>query len=55
MINSRALEMRREYQRAWRAANKEKVKKYNDAYWEKKAQERKKEQEKGKGEPDERR
>ena len=46
-----AIELRREYYRKWRAANKDKVRRYNLAYWEKKAQERKKEQELGRGEP----
>ncbi len=47
-MDSMAIEMRREYLRNWRAANKEKVKRYNATYWEKKAQERKKEQNLGK-------
>ena len=54
-MEQKALELRREYLRQWRAANKDKVKKYNATYWEKKAQERKKELDLGKGEPDERR
>lgn len=47
-MESTALELRREYLRKWRAANKEKVKRYNATYWEKKAEERKKEQDSGK-------
>lgn len=47
-MDNMALEMRREYLRNWRAANKEKVKEYNRTYWERKAQERKKEQDLGK-------
>ena len=49
-MDTMALEMRREYLRNWRAANKDKVKRYNAAYWERKAQERKKEQDSGKEE-----
>lgn len=49
-----ALEARREYYRDWRAANKDKVKQYNRSYWERKAQERKKRQNLGKEERDER-
>lgn len=30
--------IRREYQRAWRATHKDRVKAYNAAYWERKAQ-----------------
>ncbi|MBO6246907.1 MAG: hypothetical protein J6N55_11615 [Anaerovibrio sp.] len=51
-MEQKALELRREYLRKWRAANKDKVKKYNATYWEKKAQERKNEPDLGKGEPD---
>lgn len=51
-MDNMALEMRREYLRNWRAANKEKVKEYNRTYWEKKAQERKNRQDTGKEEPD---
>ena len=46
-MDTMALEMRREYLRNWRAANKDKVRQYNAAYWEKKAQERKIRQESG--------
>ena len=53
-MNDTALELRREYLRNWRAANKDKVKQYNATYWEKKAQERKKQQDTGKGESHER-
>lgn len=35
-----AAEERRMYMRAWRAANKERVKSYNEKYWHKKAKER---------------
>ncbi len=31
-------EARRAYYRAWRAANKEKIKLYNEKYWERKAE-----------------
>ena len=34
----RAREMQREYVRAWRARNKDKVKSYNKRYWIKKAE-----------------
>lgn len=54
-MEQRALELRREYLRKWRAANKDKVKKYNVTYWEKKAQERKKEPDLGKEGTDEQR
>lgn len=36
-IAERAKEMQREYQREWRKRNREKVKKYNATYWERKA------------------
>lgn len=51
-MDTMALEMRREYLRKWRAANKDKVKRYNAAYWERKSQERKIKQESGKEELD---
>lgn len=35
---SRAIEARRAYYRAWRAANKERVKQYNEAYWQRRAE-----------------
>lgn len=44
-LTQEALEARREYKRRWYAANKEKVKAYNAAYWERKAKERKSEDE----------
>ena len=47
-MDNMALEMRREYLRNWRAANKDKVRKYNATYWEKKARERKNEPDLGK-------
>lgn len=47
-MDNMALEMRREYLRNWRAANKDKVREYNRTYWERKAWERKKEQVLGK-------
>lgn len=34
-IERKAIEARREYQRQWRAANKDKVKANNQRYWEK--------------------
>lgn len=36
-VQSRALELRREYQREWRRKNKDKVKESNRLYWERKA------------------
>lgn len=36
-ISEQAKEARRAYQRAWRAANKDKIRKQNIRYWEKKA------------------
>ncbi len=36
-INTRANQIRAEYQRRWRAANKNKVREYNARYWRKKA------------------
>jgi len=39
-IEELALEERREYFRQWRANNKDKVKKHNAAYWEKRAKRR---------------
>ena len=32
-----AIEAKRKYDKAWRAANKEKIKKYNHDYWERKS------------------
>ena len=54
-MDNTALELRREYLRKWRAANKEKVRQYNATYWEKKAQERKNQQNTGKDDTNERR
>lgn len=34
----KAAEARRAYYRAWRAANKDKVKQYNEVYWQRKAE-----------------
>lgn len=34
-IERKAIEARREYQRQWRAANKDKVRQNNKRYWEK--------------------
>lgn len=49
-MDNLALELRREYVRAWRNANKDKVKRYNETYWMKKAQERREELERQKTE-----
>lgn len=38
-INWSSKEVRNAYMRKWRAANRNKVKQYNDRYWEKKAKE----------------
>lgn len=35
-MNNKAREERNAYMREWRKKNKEKVKKYNDTYWERK-------------------
>lgn len=35
----------REYKRKWRAKNKEKIKAYNDQYWQRKADEMKRQEE----------
>lgn len=37
-LRERAVEMRRQYYREYRARNKERVKQWNAAYWAKKAQ-----------------
>lgn len=37
-MNERAKEARRAYQKAWRAANKDRVKTYNAEYWKRKAE-----------------
>lgn len=36
-IDDKAAEIRRDYYRQWRAANKERVKQHNQNYWKKKA------------------
>ncbi len=36
--NERAAEIRREYQKKWRAKNKDRVREYNRRFWEKKAE-----------------
>ena len=36
-MEDKAREKRNEYLREWRKKNKDKVKKYNDTYWERKA------------------
>lgn len=36
-LNEAAKEAKREYQRKWRAANRDKVRQHNQNYWEKKA------------------
>jgi hypothetical protein len=38
-IKERAAELRKEYMRKWRIQNKERVKKYTQDYWERKAAE----------------
>ncbi len=35
MLDKKAAELRRKYLQEWRKKNPEKVKKYNEAYWEK--------------------
>ena len=42
-MNAKASELKREYQRKWRAKNKERVREYNRRFWEKKAGEVQKE------------
>jgi len=37
-VNEKALEARREYQREWRKANREKVRIHNARYWAKRAE-----------------
>lgn len=37
-MDDNAKAVRREYFKAWRAANKDRVKAYNNAYWKRKAQ-----------------
>ena len=48
MLSSETLakELSRKYQREWRAKNKDKVKRYNQNYWQKKAEKLQKESEK---------
>lgn len=36
--NEKAVELRRAYQKAWRAKNKDRVREYNRRFWEKQAQ-----------------
>ena len=38
IVNEKAKEKRNEYLREWRKKNKEKVKRYNKKYWERKAE-----------------
>ncbi len=42
--NSKAAELRREYHRQWRKNHKDKVKEYNQKYWEKRAEKMQREQ-----------
>ncbi|EPZ53745.1 hypothetical protein NSA45_11165 [Paraclostridium bifermentans] len=42
-MNDKAREERNAYLREWRKKNKDKIKKYNTRYWERKASKRKKE------------
>lgn len=37
MLSEEARQAQREYKRKWREANKDKIKKSNERYWEKKA------------------
>ncbi len=53
-MDNLAREMKREYYREWRAANRDKIKQYNETYWRKKALERKNERQSGKEDADER-
>lgn len=43
-VEQLAAEEKREYFRQWRAANKEKVKKHNATYWQRRAEKKLKEQ-----------
>lgn len=43
MLDARGREARNEYLREWRKKNKDKVKKYNDGYWQRKAEKEKRE------------
>lgn len=36
-MDKKAKELRREYMRKWRQANKEKVRQYRETYWQRKA------------------
>ena len=36
-MTDKAINCRREYMRAWRAQNKQRIKQYNKQYWEKQA------------------
>ena len=38
-MTEKATEAKKKYQREWRRRNKDKVQKYNEQYWEKKAKE----------------
>ena len=38
MIDEKGLEARRAYKRKWAAENRDRVRKYQDAYWNKRAQ-----------------
>lgn len=38
-LQEKARELRNEYQRNWRKENQEKIKEYNQRYWERKAKE----------------
>ena len=49
-IKERAAELRKEYMRNWRIQNKERVKKYTQDYWERKATEESEKSENGGGE-----
>ena len=44
-MTDKALEARRAYKRKWSADNREKVKEYQDRYWEKRAEQEAAEQE----------
>lgn len=46
-MSEEAREQNRLYQKEWRAKNKEKVKQYNQCYWQKRADRVKKERENG--------
>lgn len=38
LLTDKAAEARRAYYRAWRATNKDKVRQYNERYWQRKAE-----------------